>query len=179
MQTLQKISLSCKKIEMIIMATIVSVMAVLLFVNVFSRFVLNDSIKFAEEVGANLFVALTYLGSPYCVRKCKHIRMSALIEKMPKHIAKKYSIVLDCLTGLIFIIFGVMLCGYVVSTYRFGAVTAALRFPRWICILPVPIGCFATGLQYLLLTLMNITDKETYWIGTERRFGENDEEVDD
>ena len=179
MHTLQKISLSCKKVEVTIMATIVAFMAILLFMNVFSRFILNDSIKFAEEVGANLFVALTYLGSPYCVRKCKHIRMSALIEKMPTKIAKKYSIVIDCLTGLIFIIFSVMLCGYVASTYRFGAVTAALRFPRWICILPVPIGCFATGLQYLLLTLMNITDKETYWIGTERRFGESDEEVGD
>ena len=179
MKTLQLISGACKHIERICLAVIVGTMAILLFANVFTRFVLQDSITFAEELGATLFVAITYLGSPYCVRKCKHIRMTALMERMPEKVAKKYSIVIDFITGAMFIFLGVMLVKYCIGVFKLGSLTAAMRVPRWICIAPVPIGCIATGLQYMLLVLMNITDKETYWIGTERKFGEADEEVNE
>ena len=177
MKALLTISGACKHVERFCLGTIVAAMAILLFANVFSRFVLQDSITFAEELGATFFVALTYLGSPYCVRKCKHIRMTALMERMPEKVAKKYSIVIDFITAAMFLFLGCMLVKYCLGVMKLGSITAAMRIPRWICIAPVPIGCIATGLQYLLLVIMNITDKETYWIGTERRFGESDEEV--
>lgn len=176
MERLRRINCYIKYVEKFLLAVTVGFMVLLLVANVFCRFVLNDSLSFAEEVGILLFIACTYFGCPYCVRKCKHIRMSALIERMPDRIAKRYSIVVDLITAAVFIFLGIGVAKYCAGVYLLGSVTPALRIPRWICILPIPIGCIGTGFQYILLVLMNITDKDSYWIGTERRNGESDME---
>lgn len=176
MQALSKINGYLKIVEKFLMVLTVGGMTVLLIANVVFRFVLNDSLTYAEELGGILMIACVYFGSPYCVRKCKHVRMSALIEKMPPKVGKKYSVVIDFLTAVVFIFLAYHVGQYCLGVYEMGSRTLALKIPRWLCILPVVIGTFFTGMQYLFLVLMNLTDKENYWIGTERRMGEADDD---
>lgn len=174
MQSVYKVNSYMKVCEQFLMVLTVGGMAILLIANVFSRFVLNNSISFAEELGSICMIACVYFGCPYCVRKCKHVRMSALLDVMPSHIAKRYSVVIDLITAAVYLFLAYNVGRYCISAYELGATTVALKIPRWICILPVMIGCFLAGLQYLLLVVMNVVDKEHYWIGTERQNGEPD-----
>lgn len=174
MQALYKINSYMKTIEQTLMVLTVGGMTALLIVNVFFRFVLNNSISFAEELGGILMIACVYFGSPYCVRRSKHVRMTALIEKMPQKVGKCYSILIDLITAAVFIFLAYHVYQYCFDVYKMASKTVALRIPRWVCILPVVIGTFFTGLQYLFLVIMNLIDKENYWIGTERRMGEPD-----
>ncbi len=176
MQILFTLNRGLKGIERFFMALTVGGMTALLIANVFCRFVLNNSLSFAEELGGILMIACVYLGSPYCVRKCKHVRMSALIERMPPQVGKYYSVVIDLITAVVFIFLSYQVGKYCLSVYEMASKTVALGIPRWLCVLPVVVGTFFTGFQYLILVLMNLTDKENYWIGTERKMGEPDDD---
>lgn len=176
MQVLFLLNRCLKKIEQTLMVLTVGGMTVLLIANVFFRFIINDSLSFAEEVGGILMIACVYFGSPYCVRKCKHVRMSALIERMPPSFGKYYSAVIDLITALVFAFLSYQVAKYCISVYELGSRTVALKIPRWLCIMPVVIGTLFTSIQYFLLVLMNLVDRENYWIGTERRMGEPDED---
>lgn len=172
MEVLMKINKYIKKLEELILIILVGTMTVVLIANVLYRFILQNSLNYAEELGAYLLVAVTYLGSGYAVRGSKHIRMTAIMEAMSEKMAKRWSIVIDSISSVAFFVIGYLVWLYMMRVMNMGSLTPALQIPRWITILPVVIGMFATGGQYLLLVAMNIIDKENYWIGTERKFGE-------
>lgn len=164
-----------RPIERFFMAVTIGGMTVLLMANVVFR-LMGNSLSFAEELGGILMIAATYLGCPYCVRKCKHVRMSAFIESMPRRIGKYYSVVIDLLTATAFAFLAYQVGLYCISTYHMGAATLVLKIPRWVCVFPIVVGLSFTSLQYYLLVIMNVIDKESFWIGTERRMGEPDTE---
>lgn len=169
-----------KKVDKFLLSSMVGLMALILVANVLFRFVLQSSLSFAEEVGSMLMIFSTYLGAVYCVRGTKHIRMTMILEKLTVKNAKRYSIVVDAITGIAFTLIGYWTWKYMLTLVESGIITSALKLPRWIIILPISLGMLGTGIQYFLLSLMNVLDKETYWIGTDRKFGEDwIEEIDD
>ncbi len=175
METLTRLNSYMRPIERFLMAITVGGMTTLLIANVLFR-AMGSSLSFAEELGGVLMVACTYLGCPYCVRKCKHVRMSAIIENMPPKVGKNYSIIIDFITASIFAFLAYQVGLYCLDVFTMGAATLVLKIPRWVCISPVVIGLALTSIQYYILTIMNIIDKENFWIGTERRLGDPDTE---
>lgn len=60
------------------------VLGVLVFTQFFSRYVLNDSISWTEEVARYLLIVLTFIGSAGAVRRGTHIRVEALEMALPR-----------------------------------------------------------------------------------------------
>ena len=59
------------------------VMACLVFTQFFSRYALNDSVAWTEEVARYLLIVLTFIGSAGAVRRGTHIRVEALEMALP------------------------------------------------------------------------------------------------
>ena len=75
-------------IEEIICAVIVSVMTLLTFANVVSRYWLHASISFTDELTTNLFVFLCTMGTALAVKRNAHLGLSIITDRLsPKKAA--------------------------------------------------------------------------------------------
>lgn len=67
----------------------------LVFTQFFSRYVLNDSVAWTEEVARYLLIALTFVGSAGAVRRGSHIRVEALEQALPVPARRALQALLD------------------------------------------------------------------------------------
>ena len=71
------------RIEAVMLAAGVLLMAANTIANVVGRFVLQSSIFFSEELNSILIVLITFAGISYAARHGRHIRMSAIFDTLP------------------------------------------------------------------------------------------------
>lgn len=90
------------------------VMALLVFLQFFSRYVLNDSYAWTEELAVYCLIGVVFIGSAMCVRACRHIQVDFLYRYLPRPVGRALATVIDLLRTAFF--------GYAVwLTYRYIA----------------------------------------------------------
>lgn len=144
------------KLEEIIMALGVILMAINTIANVISRFVFNHSIIFAEELNSIFILLVTFAGIGYAARHGRHIRMSAIYDHLPDAMRKILMIVITAVTGAFMVFLAWYSVEYILNLYSKGRIYPALGIPIWTTYLWVPIGFFITGIQYLLTSIKNV-----------------------
>src|SRR3712207_1699709 len=70
-------------------------MAFAVFLQFFTRYVLNDSYAWTEEIATNLNVALVFVGSAMCVRLSRHIQVDFLYRYLPVRLARVLATAID------------------------------------------------------------------------------------
>lgn len=78
------------------------VMAGLVFLQFFTRYVLNDSLAWTEEVASYALVVVVFLGASMCVRLSRHIQVDLLYRFLPAPLGRALSLVVDVLRTLFF-----------------------------------------------------------------------------
>ncbi len=61
----------------------------------FTRYVLNDSLGWTEEIARYLLILLTFVGSVTCVRKGKHIYLEFFYRYLPEGLIKPVATVVE------------------------------------------------------------------------------------
>jgi TRAP-type C4-dicarboxylate transport system permease small subunit len=150
------------KLEAVILAVGVLLMAVNTIANVIGRFVLGESIMFSGEVNRILIIMITFAGIGYAARHGRHIRMSAIYDALPVGGRKALMIFIALFTSLIMFFLLYYSVIYIVDLYSKGRVLPALGFPIWIIYIWVPLGFLITGIQYLLTAIKNLTSRDVY-----------------
>jgi TRAP-type transport system small permease protein len=97
----------------LLLGAMLSVMVIIIFSQVFSRFVLKDSISWSEELARFIMVWGVLLGAGYATRKGELIAVEVLAEYSPP----KMKVVLGLLVHLLTIIF----CAYL---FYYGVIMA-------------------------------------------------------
>ena len=150
------------RIEAIMLAVGVLLMALNTIANVIGRFVFGESLFFTEELNRILIILITFAGISYAARQGRHIRMSAIFDTFPPPMRKAMMIVIAAVTAIF--MFG--LCwysiGYIDSQMSRGRVLPALQIPVWWTLVWVPVGFFMTGVQYALTVVKNLVEKDIY-----------------
>ena len=70
-------------------------MTLAVFVQFFTRYVLNDSFAWTEEIATNLLVALVFVGSAMCVRMSRHIQVDFLYRYLSPGPARVLATAID------------------------------------------------------------------------------------
>jgi TRAP-type C4-dicarboxylate transport system permease small subunit len=128
------------KIEELISAILLFIMASIAFINVLSRKVFHLSFAFTEEVTVHFFVWVTVLGIAIAFEKGAHLGVVTVYNKLPKTLKKTAAFISATLSALLFLI---------VNYYAFREIymditifhmeSEALRIPEWIYIIGIPI----------------------------------------
>jgi len=133
------------------------VIMILLFLQVVSRFILNHSFTWTEELAVALFVGMVYCGVSGAVTYRKHLRIDAFINAVPFKVKKALLIISD----IIFIAFNFYtsyLYINIIENLRNSA-TSLLRIPKKLLYAIVPIMLVLTSIR-LVSDIVKLT-KET------------------
>lgn len=175
MTIIKRINLILGKIEGYIIAYSVIFMAVLLLANVAGRLIFNNSITFTEEICKALLIMMTFIGVSYTIRHNTQVEMTAIIDRLSPKALKVLRIIIQIITAIILIAVSYVCVKYLDSVRLLGRITPALQIPAWITLIPLPLGLCLGGVQCAIAALLNITDKNNLYLGSEAIAGERTE----
>jgi TRAP-type C4-dicarboxylate transport system permease small subunit len=71
------------------------ILAVVVFYQVFTRYVLNDAAGWTEEIARYLLIAVTFLGGAMAVRRNTHIQVDFVYRFLPRAAGRVLSLLVD------------------------------------------------------------------------------------
>lgn len=71
------------------------VMALAVFLQFFTRYVLNDSYAWTEEIATYCLIGVVFIGASMCVRLSRHIQVDLIYRYLPHAVARALSTVID------------------------------------------------------------------------------------
>jgi C4-dicarboxylate transporter, DctQ subunit len=151
-----------ERVERIILVTSVLAMALLAIAGVAARNLLAQGLVFGEEVQQLLLVWITFVGIAHGAREGRHIRMSALCDRLPQR-ARRFALAVTwAVTSALLLLLAVWAISYTGAVRAVGSVTPALRIPLHAVYAAVPAGLFLGALQYALAAARNLLTEEPH-----------------
>ncbi|MEN9417369.1 MAG: putative small permease component [Pseudomonadota bacterium] len=137
---------------------LMAVMAVLVFVNVVSRYLFNQSIIWVEELTQYQMIWITYLGAGLALREGRHVAVDTLQDLLPETPRRILRTLVAAAIALFMLVVTVL--GVQIALFTWNQETPVMNVPAGLPYLGVPIGT-AMCLLHLL----------TFWRAfVERRF---------
>lgn len=124
------------------------------FLQFFTRYVLNNSFGWTEEVAIYCLVAVVFLGSVMCVRRSRHIHVDFLYRSLSPRLGRSLATLVDVLRTLFFAYLAVLVWRYsmVIADERM----TTIDFPK----MPVFMMVFAA---FVLMALRSVQVAVANW----------------
>ena len=84
-----------------IAATLVVVLAAVVFLQVFNRFVLKTPLAWSEELAMLIFQWVSFLGAAIGVKRMRHFGIELVLKKMPEKVRRKIEIFIPLFMGIV------------------------------------------------------------------------------
>ncbi|MCM3760315.1 TRAP transporter small permease [Alkalihalobacillus oceani] len=135
--------------EKVLLVLLSSVMVIVIFVQVFMRYVMQNSLPWSEELARYCFIWAVYIGISYGVKKQRHIKVDVLLLLFKD----KGKIVFNIISNLLFLAFAifVVIYGYRISEQllAFGQKSPANQIPMGLVYLAAPFGMALTSIRII------------------------------
>ena len=132
-----------------IVIVMMAVMATLVFMNVVSRYILNHSIIWAEEVSQYLMVWVAFLGAGLALRQGRHVAIELLQDRLPltarKMTRRLVVLLLIAFMGILTVL------GFQFTRFAWDQETPVLNIPLGIPYMAVPIGALLLMIHLFFL----------------------------
>jgi C4-dicarboxylate transporter DctQ subunit len=126
-------------LEEAVICLLLSVMVLITFVTVVTRYVFDLPLSYIDQLVPNLFVWVTFLGASAAVKRRAHLGLSALYDLMPARARGVVDLFVLAGTSAFFLVtawYGAR----VVALQAENRMMASLGYPSWVIGLAVPVG---------------------------------------
>ncbi|MEN8127866.1 MAG: TRAP transporter small permease [Planctomycetota bacterium] len=110
------------------------ILGAVVFAQFFSRYILNDSIAWTEEIARYLLIAVAFAGAPIAVRKNTHIHVEFFYRFINRSLARFLSVLVD-LIRIVFFAYGSWISWKILKIMKSQYMTAVHISMNWIYIL--------------------------------------------
>ena len=135
-------------LDAIITCVTLSLCTILANANIFSRYLFNKPIYWAEEVATSLFIWTVFVGSAYAYRTHSHLGVDILVKMLPEKAKRGTQFVISIIEIAVLAMLTYVSAQYVMNSWT--RVTDDLLMPRWYFSIAVPIG-FGWSLLYAIV----------------------------
>ncbi len=125
--------------EFAICATL-SIMVMINFGNVISRYFIHASWSFSEEIMVTLFIYNTFFGVSEAFKRGAHLGFTVLLDLFPLRTRKIFILIIHVFSAIMLVLlirYGIQM---VLEEIHYRQTTPALGLPAWIQSLSVPLG---------------------------------------
>ncbi len=123
-------------------------LAGVVFLQFFTRYVLNDSLTWTEEIAQYLLMAITFTGSAMAARRGTHITVEFLLDKLPRG-ARRAAHALVSAVATAFFAVSAWLCWQVGEAMRFQPMIA-VEYPLSVVYYGILLGLVLTTVRSAL-----------------------------
>lgn len=156
---MKKLVMIYDHIEEIILVVMFLFMTVVTFLQVFMRYVMNESLPWPDEMARFIFVWLTWLGISIGQKKGEHIKITMLTDKLPFKTAR--------IVNLISCLIVIVICA--ITTYYTFEMMGTLQNAVYVSIkisyvwgyLAIPLGCILMTLRTLKSMYISVKELKT------------------
>lgn len=135
-------------------------MVVIVFANVVSRYYLQVSLAWSEEVARFMLVWLVFIGSFLAYIHDEHLGLDILVAKFPSNVRRVVAIGTNLL--IILALYAVMEGGYLLMRDNFDWLSSAAEIPQGYVYFIVPFTCGLMMLQATLKTYYLLTGQNEF-----------------
>lgn len=127
------------------------VLTILLTLQVISRYVLNQSFTWMEELGTIMFIWMIYLGISGAVTSRKHLRIDFVLEMVPFKIKR----ILLMFSNLVFAVFNVYISFVMLNVMKLlgTSVTTMLRIQKVVVYAIIPFSLILASVRLVQDTI--------------------------
>lgn len=127
------------------------IMAGVITVDVFLRYVLGDPLLFADDVSVYCMIFITFVGAALTLKMKRHIAVDMLYVNLPRRVQLWLDVVTTFFSCFITWVLTWYTIVWVRNTYYAGHLSQSiLATPMWIPMSVVPLGLFLLGLQCIV-----------------------------
>lgn len=148
-------------IDILISVTALAILVLVVSLQVFCRYVLQNSLDWTEELARYLLIWSVLFGCSYAMKEDAHLEMSILRSMAGPHM-KKVIHIFSCLMCLVFCI--IMLNAGIesIENIRWSEqTTPAMQIPAWIIWLAMPLGFALMGIHAVIRIIGIIRTPDT------------------
>ena len=153
-----------EKIFRTIVVVLLALMVVIVFANVVSRYYLQFSLAWSEEVTRFMLVWLVFLGSFLAYIHDEHLGLDILVQKFPPLLRKTVAVATNLL--VIFALYAMLEGGYLLMLANFDWLSPAAEIPQGYIYMVIPLVCGLMILQAVLKTYYIFVGKKPFSEGS-------------
>ena len=143
-------------LEMSICVVLISIIAIVLGLQVFMRYVMQDSLSWSEELSRYLFVWLIYVGISYGAKIMRHIKIDASLYMFPKAY-RSYIVIVGDFLFLIFCLIVIYYSALLVNRQLLlNQTSPAIGMPMWILYAAPGVGFSLTAIRQIQTIIYRI-----------------------
>lgn len=136
------------------------IMAVVTFMNVFSRKITWFNMSFSQELVTTMFVWVCCLAAASAFKTDSHMGFSYLTDKLTGNVKKihtAFRVLVCCTNYVIWIVWGAVM---VYRQFKYGLLTGVLEMPSWLIGLAIPLSGVCSIIRILQYEATKAKEKE-------------------
>lgn len=145
------------KVETFAMSLMLWALFIVVGLQFFTRYVLNDSLGWTEEVARLMLIILTYLGAVVCARNRNHIQVDLIYESLGERAQRWFRLIVDLISAVFFAFLAWTAAGFALTTrLKMSSIEMPKSIIYWIC----AVSLLLMALHYLLHFISDLRSTE-------------------